>query len=85
MLAKTYQSCRDSRPRLEAERVLNTRVLISSNDCIKVLDLDGRLSFISEGGQRGMEVRDFNAIVSAVPGRIPGEGRATRRRWQPWS
>ncbi|UHD47405.1 PAS domain-containing protein [Aureimonas altamirensis] len=37
-------------------------VLSSSTDCIKVLDLDGRLTFMSEGGQRVMEVSDFNAL-----------------------
>ena len=38
------------------------RVLSSINDCIKVLDLDSRLTFMSDGGQRIMEVSDFNAI-----------------------
>ena len=37
-------------------------MLGSSTDCIKVLDLDGKLTFMSEGGQRVMEVSDFNAI-----------------------
>ncbi|MBO1019192.1 PAS domain-containing protein [Methylobacterium sp. SD274] len=37
-------------------------VLASSADCIKVLDLDTRLTFMSEGGMRVMEVSDFNAI-----------------------
>lgn len=37
-------------------------VLAASNDCIKVLDLDGRLTFMSEGGQRVMEVSDFNTL-----------------------
>lgn len=37
-------------------------LLAASDDCIKVIDLDGRLSFMSEGGQRVMEVSDFNAI-----------------------
>ena len=37
-------------------------VLAASDDCIKVLDLDGNLTFMSEGGQRVMEVGDFNAI-----------------------
>ncbi|MCA1868515.1 PAS domain-containing protein [Agrobacterium genomosp. 3] len=40
-----------------------TSVLSSSTDCIKVLDLDGRLTFMSEGGMNVMEVSDFNAIV----------------------
>lgn len=38
-------------------------VLASSNDCIKVLDLDAKLTFMSEGGARVMEVSDFNAIA----------------------
>lgn len=37
-------------------------LLIASDDCIKVIDLDGKLSFMSEGGQRVMEVSDFNAV-----------------------
>lgn len=37
-------------------------LLAASDDCIKVIDLDGKLSFMSEGGQRVMEVSDFNAI-----------------------
>ncbi len=37
-------------------------VLAASEDCIKVLDLDGNVTFMSEGGQRVMEVGDFNAI-----------------------
>ncbi|MEG3175923.1 HWE histidine kinase domain-containing protein [Sphingomonas sp. RB3P16] len=39
-----------------------TGVLESSNDCIKVLDLDARLTFMSKGGKRVMEVDDFGAI-----------------------
>ena len=58
--------------RAERERVLAATaeresflsgVLSSSTDCIKVLDLDGRLTFMTEGGQRVMEVSDFNAIA----------------------
>ena len=37
-------------------------VLASSADCIKVLDLDANLLFMNEGGQRVMEVDDFNTI-----------------------
>ena len=37
-------------------------VLASSADCIKVLDLDAKLVFMTESGQRVMEVSDFNAI-----------------------
>lgn len=38
-------------------------VLAASTDCIKVLDLEARLVFMSEGGQRVMEVSDFNDIA----------------------
>lgn len=38
-------------------------VLASSTDCIKVLDLDGHLTFMSEGGQRVMGISDFNAVA----------------------
>jgi PAS domain S-box-containing protein len=38
------------------------RVLESSNDCIKVLELDGTLAFMNEGGRRLMEIADFDAL-----------------------
>jgi two-component sensor histidine kinase len=39
------------------------QILASSDDCIKVLDLDAKLEFMSAGGQRVMEVDDFNDIA----------------------
>lgn len=37
-------------------------VLAASDDCIKVLSLAGRIEFISEGGLRGMEIADPEAV-----------------------
>lgn len=37
-------------------------VLAASDDCIKVIGLDGSLEFMSEGGQRVMELQDFETI-----------------------
>ena len=37
-------------------------VLASSEDCIQVLDLEGNLIFMNEGGQQAMDVADFEAI-----------------------
>ena len=37
-------------------------VLTSSDDCIKVLDLNANLLFMNDGALREMEVSDFNAI-----------------------
>ena len=46
----------------QADAAFLKSVLGASGDCIKVLDLDARLTFMTEGGQRIMEVSDFNAI-----------------------
>lgn len=35
-------------------------ILAGCGDCIKILDLEGRLQFMSEGGKRVMEVDDFS-------------------------
>jgi PAS domain S-box-containing protein len=45
---------------LRASEAFNQQVLASSSDCIKVLDLDGSLQFMSEGGKRTMEMEDFS-------------------------
>src|ERR1700681_3307096 len=37
-------------------------VLAGCGDCMKILDLDGRLQFMSEGGKRVMEVEDFGKL-----------------------
>lgn len=38
-------------------------VLAASTDCIKVVELDGTLSFMSEGGMKVMEISDFNQVT----------------------
>ena len=48
--------------RLKDNVAFTDRILASINDCIKVLDMDARLVFMSEGGQRIMEVADYGAI-----------------------
>ncbi len=50
---------------LQSSEEFNRRVLASSADCIKVLDLDGRLEFLSEGGMCVMEVDDFASVRGA--------------------
>jgi two-component sensor histidine kinase len=37
-------------------------ILSGCGDCIKILDLDGRLQFMSDGGKRVMEVDDFEVL-----------------------
>ncbi|WIJ24979.1 HWE histidine kinase domain-containing protein [Devosia sp. RR2S18] len=49
-------------PALVGNDALLAAVFAGSGDCIKILDLDGRLQFMSEGGRRVMEVDDFAAL-----------------------
>jgi PAS domain S-box-containing protein len=52
-------------------------VLEVSSDFIKVLDMDGRLLFMSAGGQRVMEVDDFSTIAGCPwPDFWTGAGRS---------
>jgi PAS domain S-box-containing protein len=46
----------------QANEAFLRSVLESSGDCIKLLNLEGRLEFMSAGGQRVMEVDDFCSI-----------------------
>lgn len=56
-------------------------VLAGCGDCIKILDLDGRLQFMSEGGKRVMEVDDFGPLKGCPwPDFWRGEGSAEARR-----
>jgi two-component sensor histidine kinase len=52
-------------------------VLAGCGDCIKILDLDGRLQFMSEGGKRVMEVDDFSILKGCPwPDFWEGQGNA---------
>lgn len=46
---------------IENERFVRA-ALAASEDCIKIIGLDGALLFMSEGGQHVMDVDDFNTI-----------------------
>lgn len=55
-------------------------VLSGCGDCIKILDLDGNLQFMSEGGKRVMEVEDFGALKGCPwPDFWAGQGNADAR------
>ncbi|MBL0405635.1 PAS domain-containing protein [Microvirga aerilata] len=53
---------RQAEAALQASEEFTRRILESSTDCIKVLDADARLRFMSPGGLHVMEVDDFGAI-----------------------
>ena len=62
-LAGAVERRRTDEALLESEE-FNRRLIASSQDCIKVLDLDGNLLSISEGGQRLLEIRDINRYLN---------------------
>jgi PAS domain S-box-containing protein len=49
---------------LRASEELKSRLLACSRDCIKVLDLDGRLLFMNEGGMQVLEICDLGPFVN---------------------
>ena len=49
------------------ETELIRRILESSEDCIKVLDLEGRLLYMNDGGQNIMEIDDFDRQIQYAP------------------
>lgn len=70
-----------STPAQPADAEFLRSVLASSADCIKVLDLQGNLIFMSDNGQAVMEVSDFNAIRGCPwPDFWQGEMSAAARR-----
>ena len=59
---------------------LMTRMVESSQDCIKILDLDGRLVSVNEGGLRAFEIPDFEPFRGATWAELwPVESRETVR------
>ena len=49
---------------LRKSEEFNRRIIESSNDCINILDLDGRLLFMNDGGQAMMEIDDVNTLLN---------------------
>jgi hypothetical protein len=54
-------------------------VLAGCGDCIKILDLEGRLRFMSEGGKQIMEVEDFSKVEGSSVAGFLGRSRETGR------
>jgi PAS domain S-box-containing protein len=50
---------------LRQSEELNRRILDSSRDCIKVVDLAGRLIYMNDPGQSLMEIDDFSTVTNS--------------------
>jgi PAS domain S-box-containing protein len=58
-----------------------TRMIESSQDCIKVLDLDGRLLSVNAGAMRAFEIGDFAPLRGAMWSELwPSESQETVRK-----
>ncbi|NQT32057.1 MAG: PAS domain S-box protein, partial [Candidatus Omnitrophica bacterium] len=66
----TYAIFRDITERKKAEEELRRSeefskgIIQSSHDCIKVLDTEGRLQFMSDGGQKLLEIEDIKLYIN---------------------
>ena len=61
---------------LRQSEEFNKRIIESSNDCIKVLDIEGRLLYVNPGGQQLLEICDLTKFIGrAWPELWDGEGR----------
>lgn len=68
-------------PALVGNDAILASVLQGSGDCIKILDLEGRLQFMSEGGKQVMEVDDFSLLKGCPwPDFWTGEGNGAAKR-----
>jgi formate hydrogenlyase transcriptional activator len=65
---------------LRESEEFNRRIVESSNDCIKILDLEGRLLYISERGQELLGIEDAGPYLNSSWIELwPGEGRLSAR------
>ena len=49
---------------LRASEEFKNRLIACSQDCIKILDLEGRLLFMSEGGMKVLEICDIGPSLN---------------------
>lgn len=71
----------DAAEQYKADSAFLRSVLAASGDCIKVLDLEGRVAYMNDGGQALMEISDFNSVKGCPwPNFWEGEGHEEARR-----
>jgi formate hydrogenlyase transcriptional activator len=51
---------------LRASEEFKSRLLACSRDCIKVLDLEGRLIYMNEGGMQSLEICDLAPVLNSA-------------------
>ena len=61
---------------LRASEELKSRLIACSRDCIKILDLEGRLLFMNEGGMQVLEICDIGPFLNGSLGGVLGRRRS---------
>ncbi len=64
VLSQTIDESRAKEEALRISEQMNTRMVEASMDCIKVLDLEGRLLSMNSGGQKILEIPDFGPLMN---------------------
>ncbi len=83
-LVRTVAESRAIEEELRTSEEFKTRMIESSGDCIKVLDLEGRLLSMNQGGMELLEICDLAPFVNSSLDRVlargaPGGGAAGGR------
>ena len=63
-LARITDTSENASETIRATQEFNSRLLACSRDCIKVLDLEGRLLFMNEGGMQALEICDIGPFLN---------------------
>jgi PAS domain S-box-containing protein len=64
-LSKAASSVDSAMEALRASEEFKSRLLACSRDCIKVLDLEGRLIYMNEGGMQSLEICDLAPVLNS--------------------
>ncbi len=65
-LLRTVEESRAAEKALRESEQVNTRILESSHDCVKVLDLEGRLLSMNALGMEMLEICDFAPVKNSL-------------------
>jgi len=65
-LNKAASSADSAMEALRASEEFKSRLLACSRDCIKVLDLEGRLIYMNEGGMQSLEICDLAPVLNNI-------------------
>jgi transcriptional regulator with GAF, ATPase, and Fis domain len=63
-LERARTEAKDAKDALQSSEEFKSRLVACSRDCIKVLDLEGRLVFMNHGGMQALELCDLDSLLN---------------------